>query len=122
MKYLFVLVMLIAFPACAEWTLLGMNKGGEVFIEPTTLRKNGNLRIIWTMQNMDERLGKSQIGSIQSRMEIDCKNDLLRIHSIIGYAEKNAKGAVVDNDKTVGQWQDIPPNSVGWRVYEVVCN
>ena len=103
--------------------MLGLNKGGgQVFIESTTLRKNGNLRMIWVMQNMDEKLGQSKIGSTQSRMEIDCKNDLFRVHSIIGYSEKNAKGAEVGTDKTVGQWQDIPPHSVGWKVYEVVCN
>lgn len=48
MKHLLALVMLIASPVWANWTLVTDNDSGTKFyIDYSTIRKDGNLRKVW---------------------------------------------------------------------------
>ena len=49
---LFVLLMLSAKPALAEWTLVDKgNDGTDVYVDYESVRKNGNFRRVWAMAN-----------------------------------------------------------------------
>lgn len=124
--YLIALCILIASPAWADWLEVAFSDGGAItHIDPTTIRKEGNFIKVWTMDNLPSARtmgGINNVWSMRSRMEYDCKQERVRSLSISAHSERYARGEILGQENSPTQWMDIPPNSVGTKVLNWVCN
>jgi len=124
--YLISLLMLIASPAWADWVEVAFSDGGAIHhIDPTTIRKEGNFSKVWVMDNLASARtmgGINNVWSMRSRMEYDCKQERMRSLSISAHSERYARGETLGQENSATQWMDIPPNSVGTKILNWVCN
>jgi hypothetical protein len=106
----------------AEWQEIGRSVNAVIYIDPETIRKNGNLRRVWTLV---DSTGKSKDGSMSTRMreEYDCKDERKRVLSISTHSEAMASGNQLLSHTYAEptQWQDIPPNTGTVEILKLVC-
>jgi hypothetical protein len=123
--FLLAFVMMIASPVWADWVEIAVSeKGVKSHIDPTTVRKNGNFSIVWTMDNFPKAQnigGVKNARSFRSRMEYDCKTDRMRSLSVSAHSEQNARGETLGQQDFPTHWADIPPNSIGITIFNLVC-
>ena len=115
--------MLITSSAWAEWEFITLlEDGSRLYIDPKTIRKNGNNRYIWEIFNLLERKNDGAI-SIRVRKEYDCRQERYRILSFTTHSGAMASGETIvrysPNDSA--GWDDIPPESAGEKVLRYVC-
>jgi len=125
MKYLIALLMLTALPAWADWVEIAVSEDGvKTHIDPTTIRKDGEFRKFWTLDNLPKGRnigGINNVRSLRSRYEYDCKQERFRALSVSSHSEPNARGETLTQYDFPTQWNDIPPNSIGVTVLNRVC-
>jgi hypothetical protein len=123
MKY-FLLLMLIASPAWAEWEELAKNeRGALIFLNRDTIRQEGSRVKFWQLTNLAKPnvLDGREYLSMRSRVEIDCKQEKQRFMTITAFASLFASGERISEITDVGQWRDIAPDSVSWKLLKTVC-
>lgn len=123
MKYLLALAMLIASPAWADWVEVGEIGGNKSYIDPSTIRIDGNFRKVWTMDNypMSRSVNGVNVWSLRSRFEYDCKEERLRLLSVSSFSKPYATGESLNQYDSPTEWRDIPPNTIGTVIFNRVC-
>jgi hypothetical protein len=107
--------------AFAEWTKVGEVDEGSTYIEYKTIRKDGNLRMIWQIQDLKQRHKDGEM-SRRARYQYDCKNDRSRFLSMTAHSESMGKGLLLAGPiKGSGQWYEIAPNTTTEEVLKIVC-
>ena len=103
-----------------EWIEVYATDLGISYIDPSTIRKEGNLRTAWTIQNYKQR---DKAGAISTRTteEFDCKNKRYKFLAFTRYTEPMAKGKTVSSIERPGEWDEIPPNSAAEGVRKIAC-
>lgn len=120
-KLLIIFVMMLTGSAWAEWKYLAQNADFSVYIDPETIRKDGQLRRIWILHDaikVDQYGAKSR----RLRHEYDCKNERYRFLTYTLHSELLAQGNVIllrtpENDP----WTDIAPNTAIEDILKLVC-
>lgn len=107
-------------PAWAGWVLAVQTADGDFYIDPETIRKNGDFVIVWSLVDMKQR-SKSGILSLQTREEYDCKEERTRALSIITHSEPMARGEILANYTETRLWMAIPPGSPNEEKLKFVC-
>jgi len=127
MKYLFVLLLLVNFPARANWEWVSENENGvNFFVDFRTLRKDGNRVKFWRIMNYPTpiNLKGQSIFSMRSRYEVDCKEDTYRTLTVTAFSQKDARGTDLGTE-TYGEfdskWEHIVPTSSMFTVLNRVC-
>jgi hypothetical protein len=118
------MLILIASPAWAGWTLVAISNGAppdKYFLDFETVRKEGNEIRIWQLINLPPN-DKYGWGSIRSRNLYDCKNDTVQVLSKRIFAESFAEGKEVTTAlNSPSPKSDIAPDTIGWIVLKEVC-
>ena len=115
-------VMLFTSSAWAEWVQVSQTSEVVFYIDPETIRKNGNIRLVWVIQNLLVRNNDGGL-SRRARSEYDCAKERLRTLSISLHSEPMAAGTILHyspNDNAT-QWVDIPPATPFARILKYVC-
>ena len=121
MKYLLVFLMLVVSPAWAGWVELTRGENGNVFyIDPATIRKDGNRRKVWTITGLN-KTGSLGEQSRKYRMEFDCKEERSRFLSISAHSKPMGAGDVLVIDNFIGEWQEVAPETVDEAFLKRVC-
>lgn len=120
MKTLLLALLLVTGSAWAEWVRVGESDAIEQYIDPATIRKDGNLVRVWTIQNLKQRHKNGEL-SLRVRYEYDCKQERLKFLSGTEHSGPMASGTELRSDIGSGQWNDIPPGTVGESVLKIVC-
>ena len=123
MKYLLALVMLIASPAWAGWSLVGeSDKGAQFYIETDAIRREGNFVRVWELTNYltPRVVNKIEFLSMRTRVEYDCKQDRSRTHTISIFANPYATN-LIQTDTFTQSWEDVPPKTIQWDLLQRVC-
>ena len=69
MKKLFIFfVMLLAGSAWAEWVVFGETETATSYFDPATIRKDGNMRRVWQLQDLREQ---GKIGEMSRRIRYE---------------------------------------------------
>ena len=108
------LLTLAAAPAWAEWVKVSDTDVAIVYIDPSTIRKDGNLRRVWGITDLKRR---DMNGEMSRRVlyEYDCKEERFRILSMTGHAGPMANGKVVSEvNNASGKWNDDASGTVGY--------
>jgi hypothetical protein len=123
MKYLLVLVMLIASPAWAEWTLIDNNEEFLTYVDIATIRRNGNFVKMWDLKDFKTvrtLSGQSNLSN-KGQFEYDCKEEKQRKIAHTWFSGQMGSGTVNYTDSTTNEWSPISPGSVGETQWKVAC-
>ena len=120
------LLMLSSGPAYSEWVAVGDNvELDTIYIDLETFRRDGELAEIWVMT--DSKLAKRFLDtnsfylSVRQLQQFNCGEERSRILNVTWFSSNMGKGTVIDTLTKEGQWNPLPPGSVGRRLMEVVC-
>lgn len=120
-KYLILSLILISGSSWAQWSPVAVDVDGTIFnFDYSTLRKDGEMRKIWTLSNFIEK-DPNGVMSSRVRMEYDCKNERNRYLSFKLFSDKNATGITVDSGDIPSPWKDIAPDTAAWRLMQTAC-
>ncbi len=118
---LLIALLFVSGSASAQWVKVDWTNDMSVYIDPTTIRKDGNLRKVWQLQDLKERDKDGEL-SRRFRSEYDCKNERRRLLSFSTHSEPMANGmSLYQSTADSTQWNDIPPRSVAETVLKIVC-
>ena len=118
--YLALIFMLIATPVWSEWVKVADHSEGILYIDPATIRKDGNLRKVWEMQNL-QQLHKTGYMSLLKRLEYDCKEERVRDLFISAHTGSMGTGETLLSGSPTSAWEDIAPNSANETNLKIVC-
>ena len=105
----------------AEWVEVGETVDGKAtYFESTKIRKNGNIRKVWQIQDQNKR-DEDGVMSRRILFEYDCKEWRSRVLSVSWYAERMAGGEALGMNVDPGKWSDIPPNTFAEIILKRVC-
>ncbi len=108
-------------PSWSQWSPVAVDVDGTLFnFDYSTLRKDGDLRKIWTLSNFVEK-DPNGVMSSRVRMEYDCKNERHRFLSFKLFSDKNATGVTIESGDIPSPWKDIAPDTAAWRLMQTAC-
>lgn len=114
-------LLFISGSASAEWVRVDETDELYSYFDPTTIRKDGNLRKVWQIQDLKQR-GKAGELSRRYRAEYDCKNDRYRLLSSSFHPQPMASGmSLFQSTEEDTKWTDFPPKTVGETVLKIIC-
>ena len=122
-KLLLTCLMLLTSPAWAEWVLITTSANGMGnYIDPETIRKNGDMRLVWELQNLEVRHKDGEL-SRRFRTEYDCRLDRHRFLSSSQHSEQMATGMVLYTQPAgpPGVWRDSAPGTISETILKYVC-
>jgi hypothetical protein len=120
-KSLIFSILLIGGSSWAQWSPVAVDVDGTIInFDYSTLRKDGELRKVWTLSNFIEK-DPNGVMSSRVRMEYDCKNERNRYLSFKLFSDKNAKGMTIDSGDVPSPWKDIAPDTAAWRLMQTAC-
>jgi hypothetical protein len=106
--------------AWADWVKLGETDEATFYIDPATIRKEGNLRRVWEMQDLKQKGRNGQL-SFRARTEYDCNQDRIRILSLSTHSELMGSGKTLSRGSHPLEWEDIPPGTYFEAILKIVC-
>jgi len=104
----------------AAWELVSESDGMGFFIDPSSIRQEGELRKVQTMTNLKQpdRYGAL---SLSITHEYDCQQVRVRMPSFTYHAERMAKGETLMRSNTPAAWNDVPPDTALMTIHKKVC-
>ena len=114
------LLTLAAAPAWAEWVKVSETDEVTFYIDPATIRKDGNLRRVWEIQDLKKR-DKGGVMSRRGLFEYDCKDERDRVLSFSAHSDPMAGGKVLFSLNEPDKWDYIPPRTVSQTRMQFVC-
>jgi len=121
MKKLFlVCLMMLAGSAWAGWVFYGETDTSTFYFDPTTIRKDGNMRRVWELQDMRKRHKNGDM-SRRMRYEYDCKQERYRYLAISGHSEPMTDGTTLYIEGEDNNWMAIAPGTIVATIFEIVC-
>lgn len=123
MRLVLLLLSLVASPALAEWVRNGSSSDGSTafYYDPATIRVNGNMRLVWEVQDLKERAKEGGLSN-RALWEYDCKEEQHRILSFSMYSGPMVTGNTLISDGKPGQWDYVPPRSADADMLKMVCS
>ena len=108
--------------AFAEWRFLVENSAGDVYyIDPATIRKDGNMRTFWSKSEIKSFREDGSI-SAREKLEIDCKKEAVRLLSLATFGKPNLRGALISSvDYPNAPFDAIAPDTIDNRFMQLVC-
>jgi len=110
----------------ADWKHItrGGDTGFDVYGNPSSIRKDGNLVKMWSIKDYDnfQNSGEIEYLSTKTLEEYDCKGELTRQIAISVYADNMAGGQIVHANEKVGIWRPVSPESVGEVIFKFACS
>ena len=119
-KILLLGLLLAISSAWAGWVQVAQNDSGDFYIDPETIRKDGNLVRVWQLTDFKQRNKEGEL-SRRTRTEYDCKQERRRLLSLSTHSEPMAGGTTVANFTPDANWNEIPPGSVSEVFLKIVC-
>ena len=121
MKELLIAMFLIATSsAWAEWVKASETDDANWYLDPASIRKDGNLRRVWQIQDLKQRNKDGEM-SRRARYEYDCKQERYRFLSFSTHSEPMAGGTTLVSGGENAKWHDIPPDSFVEIILKFLC-
>lgn len=119
-KTLLLALLLVTSSAWAGWVQVTQTDSSDFYIDPETIRRDGNLVRVWQIAELKQRDKDGEL-SRRSRMEYDCKQERRRSLSLSTHSEPMAGGKTLESFTPDGSWREIPPDSAGSDILKIVC-
>ena len=118
-NFLTVLLVFATTSAWADWIDYEETDDADFYLDPTTIRKNGEFRRVWTLQN--SRSSKKRERSSLHLQEYDCGGERVRLLSLSTHSGLMGAGKVLFSHTEVGEWDYVAPRTVGAAALKLVC-
>ena len=106
--------------ASAEWTLVGPNDDITLYVDRTTIRRNGNFVKMWSLFDYIKVEGPRHL-STRSQSEFDCKGEKMRTLALTSFSGQMLSGTVNYTDSITGEWTAVAPQSMGETMWKIAC-
>lgn len=114
------LLLLVTGSAWAEWQKVAETDETIFYIDPTTIRKNGNMRLVWELRDF-KRLRWDLASSFRVRLRYDCNDERVQVLSGTLHSASMADGFVLKEVKGDNSWSDIRPENPLSAALAIVC-
>lgn len=115
------LLLLASGSAWADWVKVTSTVEANFYVDPATLRKDGNLRKIWLIMDLKQRDTEGAI-SRRVKAEYDCKGERIKSLALSTHAEPMAGGTIIANyGADTRGWNEVPPGSAFDSILKLVC-
>ena len=111
---------MLAGSAWAEWVIHSKGEENTFYFDPTTIRKDGNMRRVWEVRNLRTRDENGEM-SYRARYEFDCKQERFRFLAISGHTEPMAGGKTLNSFGEDNNWRAIAPGTIVETLLNIVC-
>ncbi len=120
MRIVLCLLALVAAPVWAEWVPVTKSERATIYIDPASIRKDGNIRKVWEMHDLMQR---DEFGEMSLRLlkEYDCKEARVRFLAVYAHSEPMAVGKEFASMNRPSEWDYIPPGHFLSGVLKTVC-
>ena len=121
---LITLLLLSGGPACAEWVGLGYAEDATVYVDPDTIRREGDLAKMWVLWDYKTiKIGKDfSYLSSQWLEQYDCVEPRGQPLASTYFSGNMGNGNRVFNETGGGGWWPVPPRSIAQNLWKVACN
>jgi surface-adhesin protein E len=119
------LLVLSSGPVYAAWMLTSGNDeaGLKVYIDPDSIRRNGDLAKMW--QLLDYKTVQTVAGdsllSMKRFSEYDCATKRTRMLGYTWFSGNMGGGKVVFSAPEVQQWEPVVPRSINQTLWKAAC-
>ena len=116
----------IAATAAAKWVELGSlpaNGGLDIYSDPATMRRSGNLVQMWEMWDFKttQVIAGARVLSVKNHYEYDCKGARRRMLSTAGFSGHMGNGAVVGSGNRPDPWVPVGSGNYTGELWQVAC-
>ncbi len=105
-----------------QWVRVSVGESGTVlYVDPSTIRKDGNLRRFWSLYDF---LKPDKHGDLSSRgvEEIDCKEERRRDLQEDWFRGPMGSGERSGGSNRPTEWRYVAPGSTGAAIMKFVCS
>jgi hypothetical protein len=122
-KSLFLALLFVSGSAFAEWLLITKSPKGEtVYIDPATIRKDGDMRTFWRKAEYKDGGKYGDFFSGRSKVEINCKKEEIRMLSLATFSAPNLGGEMtMSEDYPNERFSAIAPGTINNTFMQLVC-
>jgi hypothetical protein len=132
---LITLLFLGSVPAYAEWVAVEkdyLSPGRQtVYVDPDTIRREGNLVTIWQLIDFKWMQGNQGIGrlgfgphrffSTKTRKQFDCAEKRLRLLAFTEFSQHMGTGISANGYVDKDNWLPVEPESISQALWEIAC-
>lgn len=120
MRLLLCLLALVAAPVWAEWVLVSETEYTYAFIDPTSIRKDGNMRRVGELYDLKKPYTNGEL-SRRKLSEYDCKEERSRFISLTVHSEHKGRGEVLAAMFIPTELDDVEPSTINAAQLKFVC-
>lgn len=120
---LITLLLLSGGPVYAEWVNLGGSTTATLYVDPETIRRNGNFVKMWILFDYKAiyiNAGKSS-WSLKAQSEFDCAEEQVRVLAQYEFSGPMGQGEIVDSDSNPHKSEPVMPGSFGQTEWKFAC-
>lgn len=116
-------LLIVSGNATAEWVNVASNNSMSLYVDSTTIRKNGNMVKMWSLLDLNKSgtLEGQSYNSMKSQNEFDCKNELNRMLYNSYHTGNMGEGKVFAVNSNLGEMMPVPPNSGNLILWKIAC-
>ena len=129
------LLVLSSGPVYAEWVAVEKDylspRMQTVYVDPDTIRRDGNLVTLWQLIDFKWMQGNAGLGrlgfgphrflSAKTHKQIDCAGKRLRLLAFTEFSRHMGTGRPADGYVDRGNWIPVEPDSINQALWEVAC-
>ena len=119
------LLAVVSSGAAAEWVKVGETSSATVYVDPATVRRDGDLVKIETLYDLKAAIVSKNNGkaytSQKSQSAYDCKEAQWRMLSFSWYSKNMSEGKMVEYLSDTYKWEPIRPGSGVEMLWQFAC-
>ena len=123
---LIILLLVSSGPADAGWVWASANDliGLTIYIDPDTIRRNGDLVTLWQLYDykaLQTVAGNSFLSS-KAQRQFDCGKQRTKLLAFTHFTGNMGSGNRVVIDSDEDEWKSVAPGSVGQVLWRLACS
>ena len=109
--------------AAAEWVEVDSDPITTYYIDPTTIRRDGDLARMRELLDHNAARVRDKVSYLSSRMqsEYDCKQEKLRTLSLSLHSGNMAAGKTLHRTNHPDKWRPVPPGGALEVLWKIAC-
>ena len=109
--------------AAAEWVEVYSDPVTTYYIDPTTIRRDGDLAQMRELldHNAARVRDKASYVSSRTQSEYDCKAEKVRTLSLSLHSGNMAAGKTLHRTNDPGKWRPVPPGGATEVLWKIAC-
>ena len=95
-----------------------------MYVDPDSIRREGNLVTMWQLIDFKTMQGNRSPGrflSTKTHKEFDCAEKRLRLLAFTEFSRHMGTGIPADGYVDTGNWLPVEPESINQALWEVAC-